>query len=75
MKCPYCLLEMQKGNIHGQKYSLSWLPEDEDPPFFVFTQKGIPLGERSIFQTPKVQAFYCPFCKKIMVDLKNEEHN
>ena len=73
MKCPYYLGEMVKGNIIGDRNNLKWLPETENLVMGIWVKGGIELGRSGgLFGRPKVEAFRCNVCHKLIID-RNEE--
>jgi hypothetical protein len=70
MKCPYCNGEMVKGNIFGDRYALKWLPEEEKLFMGIWAVGGIQIGNsRGLLQRPKVEAFMCNSCHKLIIDM------
>jgi len=67
--CPYCNQEMQFGYFGGVNFQLEWIPENKKQrKTLLGKHTGIPLNQFSVFQFHKVEAYYCPHCKKIVVD-------
>lgn len=63
--CPYCGAKMKLGFIHGDRYSLKWIPEERDKGILLqWFAEGIKLGY-------SIEAFYCEECKKIIIDGEN----
>lgn len=70
MICPYCNAEMIKGNILGDRYSLKWMQDNEKLIFGAWAHNAITLGnKRGIIGRPRVEAFICHKCKKLIADL------
>lgn len=68
MECPYCKKELIEGYIYGDRYSLKWLPADKK--LFL----GIAIGSEELPHVessfrPKVRAFKCYECKKMIIEL------
>ncbi len=71
MQCPYCGEEMKRGYIHGDRYSLKWVPEENDKgQLLQWFSKGIKLTNG--FLNNSVESFYCENCKKIIIDVGNK---
>lgn len=73
MICPYCEKEMKKGNIHARGEVLGWIPISKQKGLFSLRwslPKGsVKLAEYDIFCGSKVIAYYCEFCKKVIIDV------
>lgn len=68
MKCPYCDGEMKLGAIHGDRYTLKWIPEEKDKGVFLQTfVKGIKLTDNSGFNI--IESYLCDKCKKVIINL------
>lgn len=71
MKCPYCNNEMKEGKIFGEGYLMRWMPNSEKLLFGTFVSSNhIKIGKRGLSKRPHVDAQYCSFCKKMIIDLK-----
>lgn len=68
MQCPYCNGEMVKGYIYGDRYRLKWLPEDKKLLLGIWASGGIQLGTTGMLGRPKVEAYMCESCKKMIID-------
>lgn len=69
MTCPYCKQEMQRGYMGGVRYQLWWIPEGKKERETLLGKKaGIALNKTSVIQNNKVEAYYCPNCKKVIID-------
>lgn len=68
MLCPYCSKEMTKGQITQDRYALKWVPAEKSRGFLDFTPlvKGIKLT--SALDNVQVKVFYCPDCRKFLID-------
>lgn len=74
MKCPYCNGEMFQGVIHGDRYSLKWIPKEKDKgAIFQWFSKGIKLSDG--FSGQGIKSFYCNECSKIVIDVEKEVYN
>lgn len=76
MECPYCNHVMKRGRIQSGNH-LSWTPEGESSLGLSRWSKSpnsIVLAKFSVLWGSEVDAFYCPSCKKIIinVDTQNE---
>lgn len=70
MECPYCGEKMKRGFIHGDRYSLKWIPEEKDKGALLqWFSKGIKLEDS---YGDSVESFCCESCKKIVIDVKNK---
>lgn len=68
MKCPYCNEDMKLGVIHGDRYTLKWIPNEKDKGVFLQTfVKGIKLTDSSDFNS--IESYLCDKCKKVIIDL------
>lgn len=66
MKCPCCGGEMTAGYIKSPK-EIFW---DTDPKIkFVAAKNGIKICEPDSWDGFYKQAFYCPACRRILIDL------
>jgi len=71
MKCPYCEKDMRPGSI-GADNLLSWMPEGERATGgtrWAKSPNSIVLAKYYLLSPAAVQAFYCPDCKKIVIDV------
>lgn len=71
MVCPYCQNEMKPGSIDVYD-TLSWSPQGESrpgPTKFTIAKHGIKLASYSLLFSASKQAFYCPNCQKIILDV------
>ena len=73
MTCPYCNQEMKLGSIQADNL-LSWTPEGESPKGatrWAKSSKSIVLAKYFLLSPAVVDAFYCPNCQKIIIDVDN----
>jgi len=71
MICPYCNKEMKPGSIDVYD-TLSWSPEGESRPGttkYSIADGGIKLAKYHLLFAASKAAFYCPDCKKIILDV------
>ncbi len=71
MICPYCKKEMKPGSISAYN-RLSWTPEGERAQGgtkWAKSPNGIVLAEWFVLAAATVDAEYCEFCNKIIIDL------
>lgn len=69
MNCPYCNNLMLDGELIGDRYANTW--ESKDPkstPNYIHLKRGSFFKFKAI----KNQAFVCPNCNKIIIDLNTE---
>lgn len=73
MNCPYCGKEAVKGYIDSRD-EIVWKKGDWRGIFMddVFYYDTVPLAEYSWLRASAVEAFYCPDCKKIVIDASGE---
>ncbi|MEA5057478.1 hypothetical protein SDC9_98887 [bioreactor metagenome] len=74
MKCPYCNHVMKRGHIQSGNL-LSWTPEGESSMGVSRWSKSpnsIVLANCSLLSGSAVDAFYCPTCKKIIINVDNQ---
>jgi hypothetical protein len=72
MKCPYCDNEMNPGSIDVYD-TLSWSPVGESrrgSSKFGVAMNGIVLARYHIICSSSKEAFFCPLCKKIIIDVE-----
>lgn len=68
--CPYCNKEMEPGYIHGDRYTLKWIPKEKDKGALLqWFSKGIKLTKP--LTNSSIESFYCDKCNKIIIDTKN----
>lgn len=66
MNCPYCSAEMSSGYIKSPR-EIFW---DTSPKVKLLpAQNGLKLTEPDNWDVYYKQAFYCPACRKILIDL------
>lgn len=71
MNCPYCNKEMEKGVIHGDRYAIKWIPDENDKgPLFRWLPKGIILSR---WGGTTEDVYHCEYCKKLMIDTSDME--
>lgn len=71
MICPYCNNEMKLGTIDVYD-TLSWTPDGESrkgPTKFSIAENGVVISKCSLLFPASKEAFYCPSCKKIIMNL------
>ncbi|MEA5136353.1 MAG: PF20097 family protein [Candidatus Fimivivens sp.] len=71
MECPYCSGSMKLGTIKADNL-LSWTPDGESAEGFTrwaTSPNGIVLAKYSLFYQATVDAYYCPTCNKIIIDV------
>ncbi len=67
MKCPYCNQELKKGYIYGDRYALKWLEAEKNLFLGLFVKGGLIVSDHKSMR-PKVLAYNCEVCKKMIVD-------
>lgn len=72
MKCPYCEREMIPGTIYGDRYRMKWMPKDKKLILGIWVHDSIPLGNLT-FGRPRIDAAYCNYCKKMIIDVNEED--
>lgn len=73
MECPYCNYVMKSGRIQSGNL-LSWTPEGESSmgiSRWTKSPNSIVLAECSVLWGAAVDAFYCPNCQKIIINVDN----
>ncbi len=70
MECPYCMKEMQKGEIPGERWSLKWYPESDTIDHW--GQEDVRLSPPSLLSV-KAEAWYCADCHMVIVPVKEFE--
>lgn len=68
-KCPYCDKEMLDGKLLGDHKALKWLPKDKEMLFGLWACGGLKIGDCGIGQRAEARAWYCSYCKKIIIDV------
>ena len=68
MKCPYCNNDLTEGFIYSPR-TLSWTTQKLKTfsESSLTKESNIVLSETGLFQTAKVVAYNCPFCKKLII--------
>lgn len=72
MECPYCNRSMSPGSIDVYD-TLSWSPEGETrkgSTLFAIARNGILLAKYYLLVPASKDAFYCKYCKKIIMDIE-----
>lgn len=69
--CPYCTKELLDGKLLGDRKALKWLPKDKELLFGLWAAGGLTVGERGLTQRAEVRAWYCSYCKRIIIDLEH----
>lgn len=72
MVCATCGNEMTKGALYGDRYALKWQPEDQKLIAGIWSSGGITLKKNATFGRPRSEAFVCPNCNKLVIDLNTE---
>ena len=74
MKCPACQRQMRKGYFIDREAPIQWIPEGSMPPLFKteVAEGAIALGSGSYWKNYKADAFYCSFCRFVVVPAGNE---
>lgn len=71
MKCPYCSNTMIAGNLIGDRYANN--QESDDPnskAIYIYLKRGSYFKWKSI----QNQAFVCPTCNKMIIDLEVDKN-
>ncbi len=74
MKCPYCGCEMQNGIIQADNL-LSWIPDGESSlgkTRWAKSPRSVVLAPYYFLQPAEVEAFYCSDCRKIVIDVPDQ---
>jgi hypothetical protein len=72
MKCPYCDDEMKSGSIDVYD-TLSWSPKGEARRGSTksgIALNGIVLARYHLICSSSKEAFFCPSCRKIIIDVE-----
>ena len=72
MKCPYCGNEMRFGRIKADQL-LSWTPDgeyDRGVTRWSKSPNSVVLAKYYGLMAAIVHAYYCEYCKKIVIDLE-----
>ena len=67
MKCPYCNGTLKKGHIYGDRYTLKWLDAENNLFLGIFAKGALSIGDHKSMR-PRVLAYNCEACKKMIVD-------
>lgn len=76
MECPYCKGEMRQGALSAPGSQMGWCPNGEDgKPLSSDWEGRVPLTKAPIFKFDDyyVPAFYCPACRRIILDVPEIE--
>ena len=66
--CPYCGTRMKLGVIHGDRYRLKWIPNQENRGLMLqWFSKGIKFGH-------SIESSYCEECRKIVIDVESKSN-
>lgn len=71
MECPYCNKKMLKGSIDVYD-TLSWSPEGQSRKGlskYSIARNGILLARYFLLSAASKEAFFCPECNKIIIDV------
>lgn len=68
MKCPYCNNEMEEGSISNGR-DIFWKNTNKLVGNAINLKNTVRLGTFGLF--PKVKAYICKDCKKVIVDYDN----
>ncbi len=71
MQCPYCGNEMLDGKLLGDHKALRWQPQDKKMLFGLWACGGLTVGSHTPTQRAEARAWYCSYCKKLIIDLEN----
>ncbi len=67
INCPWCGGPLETGVIHGDRYSIKWIPEEKDPgALLTWFARGIRLTRP--FVENKVEALHCDRCRRLIID-------
>lgn len=70
MRCPFCKMEMEKGVISGDRYSLKWIEEDRNKGAIINAfKRGIKITNP--WGTNQVETYLCRDCKKMIIDIED----
>lgn len=74
MKCPYCKRNMVHGTLVGSRGDMTWYNSEEKTNYFsrIFTSCGETIA-RVEMTSSQVKGYRCYECKKLIIDLKDEE--
>ncbi|MPM35144.1 hypothetical protein SDC9_81734 [bioreactor metagenome] len=73
MNCPYWDKRLIEGYIYGSRVPLVWMQKDSKPFLGLFPNEAETLEDRdnkSLFSVPRVKAYKCSECKKLIVNLE-----
>jgi len=69
MRCPYCGGEMIEGDVLGDRYQLRFQPKDKKLVLGLWASGSTPLGRDSFLGRPRLEAFICQTCNKLVADV------
>lgn len=78
VQCPYCKNDMKKGFVEGDgRNNIIWVEESEKRNFLdnMLGKKCVMLAKREIWVRSSVDAYYCEGCKKVIIDVPDNEED
>lgn len=78
VQCPYCKRDMKKGFVEGDgRNDLIWVEESEKRNFLdnMLRKKCVMLAKRGIWVKSSIEAYYCEDCKKVIIDVTDNEED
>lgn len=78
MNCPYCGMELIEGYLYGAREPLTWLTKEKKTFLGIFpneaeivedSKSGEGVFEKLGLVRPKVTAYKCNSCKKLIINL------
>ena len=62
---------MLDGKLVGDHKALRWQPQDKKMLFGLWACGGLTVGSHTPTQRAEARAWYCSYCKKLIIDLEN----
>ena len=62
---------MLDGKLLGDHKALRWQPQDKKMLFGLWACGGLTVGSHTPTQRAEARAWYCSYCKKLIIDLEN----
>lgn len=73
MDCPYCKEAMIQGEVVTPRDDIIWYPKTEEDLFdFEKDAMKIVVAKRKIIRKARKEAWVCPACMKLVVDLEEQ---
>ena len=72
MQCPYCGDDMERGVIQGRN-QMVWQKKPSRLTYSLHMEDSVILTQETWFRIPRVMAYLCRGCEKIIIDYEDEK--